>query len=192
MIIKTVKIKSLKLDEGNVREHDDGNIEAIKNSIRSFGQQKPVVALKDGTVIAGNGTLIAMRKLGHKDIVVAETELEGNEATAYAIADNRVAELANWDTDALASALDQLSGNLPKMAGYNSSDIEAISPDLSILDDFDTLTAMDMEDDVRKSIHISIPKEHSEQANKKATQLRADNYYLGGALIAKLEELYGA
>jgi len=190
--IRTVPIDDLKLDAANAREHDQGSIVAIKNSLETFGQQKPLVAKPDGTVIAGNGSLLAMRMLGYKEVVIAETELDGDEAMAYAIADNRSAELANWDNDALVSALEQLSGNLPKMAGFTTNDIEALSPDLSILDDFDTLGAMDMESEVRKSIHIQVPAGDYEKANQQARAKRGEGFYVGGALIAKLEELYGA
>jgi ParB-like chromosome segregation protein Spo0J len=48
-----------------------------------------------GVVIAGNGTLAAAVELGWKDIDVVETKLKGQEAVAFAIADNRTAELAD-------------------------------------------------------------------------------------------------
>jgi site-specific DNA-methyltransferase (adenine-specific) len=192
MNIKTVNIEDLTTDRGNVREHDEGSITAIKNSIETFGQQKPIVARADGTVIAGNGTLVAMRMLGFKKVVIAETELEAQEATAYAIADNKTAELADWDNDALVQALEQLSGELPYMAGFTAGDIEALAPDLSILDDFDTLEAMDKEDGVRKSIHITVSQAAYEAANKRASEMRSEGYYIGGALMAQLEGLYGA
>lgn len=128
--IKTVAIDSLEYDPFNVREHDERNIEAIKASLARFGQQKPIVVKKDGTVIAGNGTLGAMRMLGFKDVVIAETELEGEEAVAFAIADNRTAELANWDDQALAQALDQLDGDLLPASGFDDDDLAKLLKDL--------------------------------------------------------------
>ena len=121
--IKTVDIDSLEFDPFNVREHDERNVDAIKESIARFGQQKPIVVKKDGTVIAGNGTLGAMRMLGFQKIVIAETDLEGEEAVAFAIADNRTAELANWDEQALAQALDQLDDDILPASGFNDEEL---------------------------------------------------------------------
>ena len=128
--ISTVAIDSLEYDPFNVREHDNRNVEAIKESLARFGQQKPIVVKKDGTVIAGNGTLGAMRMLGYKEVVIAETELEGEEAVAFAIADNRTAELANWDDQALAQALDQLGDELLPASGFDDDDLAKLLKDL--------------------------------------------------------------
>lgn len=121
--IKTVAIDSIEYDPFNVREHDERNVDAIKASIARFGQQKPIVVKKDGTVIAGNGTLGAMRILGYKEVVIAETELDGEEAVAFSIADNRTAELATWDDQALAQALDQLDDELLPASGFDEAEM---------------------------------------------------------------------
>ena len=55
-------IEWFKFDARNARVHPDKNIKAIAHSLKQFGQQKPIVALNDGTVIAGNGTLWAAQK----------------------------------------------------------------------------------------------------------------------------------
>ena len=103
-----MKVDELLNDPANVRKHDKRNIDAIKASLQRFGQQKPIVIDSKGIVIAGNGTLSAAKELGWKDISVVETKLEGVDATAYAVADNRTAELAVWDEDALAQTLASL------------------------------------------------------------------------------------
>jgi hypothetical protein len=66
-----------KTDPRNARKHSPRNIKAIADSLRMFGQQKPVVALDDGTIIAGNGTLEAAKSLGMQDlacVVFADAE----------------------------------------------------------------------------------------------------------------------
>ncbi len=127
--IKTVPIDSLDYDPFNVREHDERNVEAIKASLARFGQQKPIVAKKDGTVIAGNGTLGAMRLLGYKEVIIAETELDGEQAVAFSIADNRTSELASWDSAKLASQLDMLSEDKELLAssGFNAQDLAGMA-----------------------------------------------------------------
>ncbi len=110
MKLDTVKLGSLEMDDANPRLHSKKNIEALKDSLKRFGQQKPVVVLPGGKVIAGNGTVAAARALGWKEIQVVRTELNKNEAVAYAIADNRTAELAEWDYGTLAGHLRDLKG----------------------------------------------------------------------------------
>ncbi|HIK61188.1 MAG TPA: hypothetical protein EYF98_10945, partial [Planctomycetes bacterium] len=59
-----------------------------------------------GVVVAGNGTLEAARALGWEVIAtVSADDLDETQRTAFAIADNRTAELADWDAAKLAEAL---------------------------------------------------------------------------------------
>jgi DNA modification methylase len=104
-----VPIDQLKEDPTNVRKHDERNIAAIMASLQEFGQQKPIVALKDGTVIAGNGTLRAAIRLGWEKVAVSYFDSkDALRAKAYAVADNRTAELADWDAPALHQTLKEL------------------------------------------------------------------------------------
>lgn len=134
MQIDRIKISDLSLDPANVRKHDRKNLDAIKASLRKFGQQKPIVVDAKGIVIAGNGTMTAAQELGWTDIAAVRTELVGVEATAFAIADNRSAELAEWD-DKLAEVLKSLQDadvNLEQL-GFTSDDVkieaEKIAPE---------------------------------------------------------------
>ena len=129
MNIETIEIKTLDLDPANVRRHSEKNLGAIRSSLKRFGQQKPIVVNEDGVVIAGNGTLTAARDLGWQSIQVVRTNLLGAEATAFAIADNRTAELAEWDSDALTqqlSALDLEDSALVEAAGFEPGELEAM------------------------------------------------------------------
>ena len=109
MKVESVSIAALSQDPANARKHDDKNLEAIKASLRRFGQQKPIVVDSSNVVRAGNGTLAAATALGWDSINVVQTDLQGSEATAYAIADNRTAELAEWDDSVLAASLSSLA-----------------------------------------------------------------------------------
>ncbi len=126
MQIKKISIEKLSNDPANARKHDDRNIEAIVGSLRRFGQQKPIVVDVSGVVRAGNGTLEAARRLGWKDIDCVETQLKGSDAIAYAIADNRTAELADWDDDVLAAQLNGLLADDPDLlnaAGFSEEEL---------------------------------------------------------------------
>ena len=133
MNVETVKIDSLTFDPANVRKHDEKNLSAIKASLNRFGQQKPIVVDASGVVRAGNGTLAAAKALGWKEIRIVRSSLAGSEATAYAIADNRSAELAEWDDDALAQTLAALQiedGALAEATGYTQTDIDKFALDM--------------------------------------------------------------
>ncbi len=105
MKIKQTKLTDLTLDPDNARIHDKRNLDAIKASLEAFGQRKPIV-VADGVVVAGNGTLEAAQALGWDEIAtVSADDLTPEQRTAFAIADNRTAELAAWDDTKLAAAL---------------------------------------------------------------------------------------
>jgi DNA modification methylase len=97
-------VASLTEDPKNARNHGEENLAAIEASLRAHGQRKPIV-VKDGVVLAGNGTLRAARELGWKTLACVEYEGPEALARAYAIADNRSAEQATWDPELLALAL---------------------------------------------------------------------------------------
>jgi site-specific DNA-methyltransferase (adenine-specific) len=109
MIIETVLIEDLILDPNNARKHDFKNLKAIAGSLEAFGQRKPIV-LHGQTVVAGNGTLVAAKSLGWSKIdVVRVPEIwSADQVKAYALADNRSAELAHWDEQILTEQLKQL------------------------------------------------------------------------------------
>lgn len=95
-------ITTLSLLEGNPRK---GDVASVARSLEKFGQRKPIVALRDGTVIAGNHTLQAARSLGWDQIAVVLVDDDDVTAKAFALADNRTAELGTYDDEALAAML---------------------------------------------------------------------------------------
>lgn len=105
-----IPIDSLVLDPANAKKHPRRSIDTIKGSIARFRQQKLIVYDPVTRVVrAGNGTWTAMKELGHTMIAAVATDLQGSELTAYAIADNRTAELAEWDFNALTDQLKVLN-----------------------------------------------------------------------------------
>ena len=148
MQIETRKISDLSSDPANARTHDDANIEAITASLRRFGQQKPIVIDSSGVVRAGNGTLEAARRLGWETIDAVTTKLQGSDAVAYAIADNKTAELASWDDDVLAAQLNGLLADdeeLLAAAGFSEDELDELLGDLA---DGDGTTGEIEEDEV--------------------------------------------
>lgn len=108
MRVESVEINALSADPGNARRHPERNVEAVVASLRRFGQQKPIVIDANNVVRAGNGTLAAAKSLGWTHVDCVRSELAVNELAAYAVADNRTAELAEWDPEGLGAVLDSL------------------------------------------------------------------------------------
>jgi site-specific DNA-methyltransferase (adenine-specific) len=103
-------IEDLTLDPRNARTHSQKNLDAIATSLTKFGQRKPIVITGDGVVLAGNGTLEAAKSLkwDYIDVSVTPADWDIDTARAYALADNRTAELAEWDEAVLAKQLLEL------------------------------------------------------------------------------------
>ena len=135
--VERLPVKSLSLDPSNARKHDDKNLSAIRGSLERFGQQKPIVIDAEGVVVAGNGTLAAARAMGWKSIDVVRTPLKGAEARAYAIADNRSGELAEWDQGALAAAAADLKSEGVDLAdlGFSDADVAKLTGGPEIVED---------------------------------------------------------
>lgn len=121
-----VPLHVLTPDPRNARLHSERNIEAISASLRKFGQQKPIVVTPTGVVIAGNGQLEAARREGWKEIRVVVTALTGGDLAAYAIADNKTSDLAEWDYEVLAGLLEAMSEEDRALTGFSDFEIEPL------------------------------------------------------------------
>lgn len=137
--VKKVQLSDISQDPANVRKHSERNLDSIAASLRAFGQQKPIVIDGRGIILAGNGTYEAAKRIGWTEIEAVETELSGTSATAYAIADNRTAELAEWDDTALAEQLRALQSEEfdIEAAGFTDTEVDELLARLGseIIDD---------------------------------------------------------
>ncbi len=134
----TIPIETVTIDNENARIHGDRNLAAIRDSLSSFGQQKPIVISADGVVIAGNGLVIAARDLGWTHIAAVKSNLTASAIRAYAIADNRTAELSEWDETALAGQLAQLKDmdyDLEQVGFSERELLDLLSDDDDLLDE---------------------------------------------------------
>jgi ParB-like chromosome segregation protein Spo0J len=107
--LEEIEVKKLKFHGKNARKHGDKNKKAIKGSLMRFDQQTPIVIDDQNMVLKGNGTLEALMKLGKKKVWCVRSDLKGEDAEAYALADNRAGELAEWETDVLVETLARLN-----------------------------------------------------------------------------------
>lgn len=119
-----VSIDQLTEDPNNARRHPVRNMAAIKNSLVRFRQQKAIVAGPEGTVVAGNGTYRAARELGWQFIAVSRSTLAQVDLVAYAIMDNKSADLAEWDFEILAAQLRELQAQQFDLSFTGFADFE--------------------------------------------------------------------
>jgi hypothetical protein len=116
---------------GNPRK---GDVDAVARSYSTFGQRKPIVARRNGDrgiVIAGNHQLAAARQLGWSEIAVVWTDDDDETAAAFALADNRTAELGGYDDEALAAMISSVEdAELLAATGWSEDAIEELMASL--------------------------------------------------------------
>lgn len=107
--------------EKNPRINDNA-VPAVMKSIEEFGFKVPIVIDKNGTIVTGHTRLKAAKKLGMKTVpcIVAD-DLTPEQIKAFRLADNKVAEAAEWDMELLNEELDGIVDI--DMSDFNFSDI---------------------------------------------------------------------
>jgi DNA modification methylase len=94
----------------NPRTHSKTQIRQIAASIKQFGFTNPVLVDRHGGIVAGHGRVEAAKLIGLESVPTIQLEdLSEAEIRAYVIADNRLAELAGWDSEILALELQGLA-----------------------------------------------------------------------------------
>jgi hypothetical protein len=115
---------------GNTRVHSKKQITKIASALRKFGFVNPILTGPDNTVIVGHGRLLAAELLGMDEVpTIVLGHLTAAERRAYAIADNRLAELSHFDLDLLSielKALDALELDFPlEITGFEGAQLDA-------------------------------------------------------------------
>lgn len=110
--------------EGNAKTHPDDQVDRIARSIETFGFCSPILVAGEG-IVAGHGRLLAARQLGMTELpVVLLDHLTEEQRTAYLLADNRLAELGEWDVAALERELASIPDVDLEAIGFSPSELE--------------------------------------------------------------------
>jgi DNA modification methylase len=107
-------INSLLSDHKNARRRTDRSAELIKESLQRYGAARSIVIDEDNRILAGNGTIEGAKAAGIKNVRIIETDgteviaikrtgLSEDEKVGLALADNRTADLSEWDQAMLHS-----------------------------------------------------------------------------------------
>ena len=108
-----VPLDSLKAYDGNAKQHDSDNIDAIANSISEFGFRNPILAWhnEDGVpeIVAGHGRAAAAKKLRMERVpVIFVDDLTDAQRRMLTLADNQTTLMTGWDKATLDAELDAL------------------------------------------------------------------------------------
>jgi hypothetical protein len=127
LAVTSAAVSELRTYHQNPRQ---GDVSAIRESLRVNGQYRPIVVNR-GTytgrpseVLAGNHTLLAARDEGWSEIAACWVDVDDDQAKRIVLADNRTADLGDYDEQALAGLLD----GLPDLegTGYTDEDLAAL------------------------------------------------------------------
>ncbi len=103
-------LAAIKPYEKNPRDNDQA-VDAVAESISRFGFRQPIVVDGDGVIVCGHTRWKAARKLGLSEVPVhVARDLTPEQIRAYRIADNKTAELAEWNLELLPIELAELQG----------------------------------------------------------------------------------
>ena len=126
-------ITSLQSDHKNARRRTDRSSELIKESLQRYGAARSIVIDEDNRILAGNGTIDGAKAAGIKNVRIIETDgdeiiavkrtgLTEEQKVGLALADNRTADLSEWDQE----MLHQLSEEHDLTPWFNQDDLDEL------------------------------------------------------------------
>lgn len=134
-------ISDLKFDHKNARKRTDSSARLIQESLQRYGAARSIVIDEENRILAGNGTIEGAKALGLTKLKVVEASgdeiiavrrsgLSEDEKVGLAIADNRAAELSDWD----AEMLQQLSEEHDLEPWFEAEDLDELLKEAEQLD----------------------------------------------------------
>jgi site-specific DNA-methyltransferase (adenine-specific) len=134
-------LSDLKQDHKNARKRTQTSASLLQESLQRYGPARSIVIDEDNRILAGNGTVEAAINLGidglriidaapDELIAVRRTGLSEDQKVGLALADNRTADLAEWD----AEMLQQLSKEHDIAPWFEDEDVEALLEQVEKLD----------------------------------------------------------
>ena len=128
MKIEEVDINTIKPYKNNPIEIPIEAVEKVKQSIKEFGNNQPIVVDKDNVIVVGHTRWRALKNLGKTKAFIVKKDFNKSEAIAYRIMDNRSGENSKWDKSLLKQEIDTLKDtdfNLD-MTGFTFDELDKI------------------------------------------------------------------
>lgn len=105
--VEEMELTRLRPWDDNPRLNDHA-VDAVAESIRSFGFNVPILCDQNLTIVAGHTRWKAAQKLGMAKVPAIVIEMSDAQRRSFSIADNKTAELADWDFPRLREVLEEL------------------------------------------------------------------------------------
>jgi hypothetical protein len=126
METETVLLSALRKPARNTRTHPPKQIAELVRAIEMFGQTRPVVIDEDNTVLAGNGLVAALKKLGRKETPAYRvTGLTPVQKHKLMLSDNRVYELGFDDHVGIMELIQSLDGDF-EIPGFDAEILRSL------------------------------------------------------------------
>jgi DNA modification methylase len=121
-------INEVKPDPRNPRIHSPRQIRKLAKIIAGLGFNVPVLIGRNGELLAGHARYAACKILGLKEIATIELDhLDEHQARSFALADNRLSDLSEWNQQLVAQHLWELSQVLDfdvELSGFDIGEID--------------------------------------------------------------------
>ncbi len=152
--IKYIPINLLKEWDLNPRKNDSA-VDKLSKLIESHGFINPVIATKDNIIRAGHTRVKAAKKAGLKEVPVILIDMDEKQAQAFAIADNKSSEWAEWDFTKLKDLIEELdTGELDlELTGFDKQEIEKL---MTFVSEDEKNEGKDLSDKIFTSFKIEI------------------------------------
>ena len=99
---------------GNPRTVTDHAVAELVKSIEQYGWRQPIVVDADGVIVAGSTRYLAALSLGLETVPVhVARDLTEEQAREYRIADNRTADLTDWEFGLLVEEMKKVDAPVP-------------------------------------------------------------------------------
>lgn len=129
--ILTLPIGEIRPYEKNPRKNRPA-VEKVAASIREFGFKQPIIIDKNRVIVCGHTRLLAAKSLGMAEVpCIFADDLTEEQVKAYRLADNKVAEFAEWDTDLLEGELDAIGIDMTQFGFELFSRKEVVEDDFN-------------------------------------------------------------
>ncbi len=121
MKIIEIEVEKIKPYEKNAKLHPKKQIGLLKKNIKKFGFTTPCLIDEKNNLIAGHGRLEAVKELKYKKVPCVRIEgLSKEEIQALRLADNKIAEMGEWDMELAIEDLKGLSDEMFDLTGFDA------------------------------------------------------------------------
>jgi DNA modification methylase len=137
LAVSMLALSALEPYRKNARTHSSKQIAQVAASIAAFGFNVPILIDEEHTILAGHARAAAAKLLGLEQVpCVCLAHMSPAEKRAFILADNKLAELAGWDEELLASELVELKGLDPDfdigLTGFAVGEIDGLIEGMAI------------------------------------------------------------